>query len=138
MPLPTIYSVFGTFGLQRLWYNEDRSDFGRPQARIGIAERRRPDFVLFAPKQALKYQWYAIELDGSHTESDDERNLELEWSGYRVLSYRPNFQPGGKGYYQEVQRLLEKIHTDMTEVDRDPNTVAVDRDVRSYEPALPF
>src|SRR5439155_6424800 len=30
-----------------------------PQARIGIAERRRPDFVLFVPLQHLKYRRYA-------------------------------------------------------------------------------
>jgi hypothetical protein len=105
-----------------------------PQARIGIAERRRPDFVLFAPLQYFKYRWYAVELDGAHTGSDDDRNYFLAGEGYDVLSFRP----GAKGYYEEVQRLLEKVQMDMTEADRDPNTVAIDREVRSSESAIPF
>jgi hypothetical protein len=105
-----------------------------PQARIGIAERRRPDFVLYAPLQYFKYRWYAIELDGAHFGNDDDRNLELTTQGYEVLSFRP----GARGYYAEVQRLLEKVQMDMTEADRDREAVAIEREVRSSEPAIPF
>jgi hypothetical protein len=102
-----------------------------PQARVGIAERRRPDFVLFAPNTALRYDWYAIELDGSHEGSDEERDKELKRQGYSVYSVRP----GAKGYYEEVQRLLESVEVDMTIVEADPEGPAIKREVRSYEPA---
>jgi hypothetical protein len=105
-----------------------------PQARIGIAERRRPDFVLYAPIQYFKYRWYAIELDGAHVGSDDDRNLELTSQGYEVLSFRP----GAGGYYAEVQSLLEKVQMDMTEAERDRDAVAIVREVRSSEPSLRF
>lgn len=96
-----------------------------PQARIGIAERRRPDFVLFVPLQYFKYKWYAIELDGAHpveSEADLMRNMELEAQGYTVLSFRPS----NKGYYEEVQKLLERIEVEMDEAERDLSTVVID------------
>lgn len=106
-----------------------------PQVRIGITERRRPDFVIFIPEQSLKYEWYAIELDGGHTGSDDERNKYLESNGYHVESYRP----GAKGYLEEVRRLLEWIEyiTGHAEEEGGPSNIAVERAVRSYESA-PF
>jgi len=107
-----------------------------PQARIGIAERRRPDFVLYSPIQRFKYHWYAIELDGTHptNDEDEQRNFDLLSHGYTVLSFRP----GIKGYYEEVQRLVEKVEVDMSEADRDPNSATVVRDVHSYESATPL
>jgi hypothetical protein len=106
-----------------------------PQARVGIAGRRRPDFVLYAPIQYFRYKWYAVELDGAHTGSDDDRNLDLMGHGYEVFSCRP---PDAGGYYKEVQRLLERVEMDMTEADRDPNSVAIEREVRSSESTIPF
>jgi len=107
-----------------------------PQATIGIAERRRPDLVLYARLQSFKYKWYAIELDGAHVGNNDDRDLELTTRGYEVLSFSPG---SGVGYYAEVQRLLEKIQMDMTEADCDPAAVAIERKVRSSKPAdIPF
>jgi hypothetical protein len=107
-----------------------------PQVRIGIGERRRSDFMLFAPLQSLKYERYVIELDGTHTGSDEERNRELERWGYTVHSLRP----GARGYFEEVQRLVEFIEYDMDHVEEEDGAfdVAVVRKVRSYESALPF
>jgi hypothetical protein len=106
-----------------------------PQARIGIAERRRPDFVLFVPLQSLKYEWYAVELDGAHTGSDEQRDMDLSLNGYKVLSFRPE---GPRGYYAEVQTLLEKIQMEMDQADQDGDSVAVERPVRSHESTIPF
>src|SRR6516165_7126348 len=57
-----------------------------PQMRVGIAERRRPDFVVFVPMQYLVYKRYAIELDGGHgperTEQDEARALDLAAENY--------------------------------------------------------
>src|SRR5713226_4901344 len=63
-----------------------------PQARIGIAERRRPDYVLFVPLTYWTYKWYAIQLDAGHrgTESQDElRDAEISMHGYEVVSLKP-------------------------------------------------
>lgn len=105
-----------------------------PQARIGIAERRRPDFVTFVPIQCLKYRWYAIELDGNHTGSDEERNADLASEGYDVLSFRP----GTRGYFDEVQRLVEKILADMKEAENNTEAAAIQLRVRHTEPTPPF
>jgi hypothetical protein len=111
-----------------------------PQARIGIAQRRRPDFVVFVPLQRYKYRWYAIELDGAHVgqfaDKDESRNIDLANHGYDVLSFRP----GAKGYYEEVQRLVERLETEMAEVEHESSTVAVDLRVRSHVPddSMPF
>jgi hypothetical protein len=50
-----------------LRYVKDR-DFPMliPQVRIGIAERRRVDFVLYVPLQYWRFKWLAVELDGAH------------------------------------------------------------------------
>lgn len=105
-----------------------------PQARIGIAQRRRPDFVVFVPLQRFKYRWYAVELDGAHVgvfaDRDEGRNMDLANQGYDVLSFRP----GAKGYYEEVQRLVERIENEMAAVDHESSTVAVDLRVHSHVP----
>ena len=109
-----------------------------PQVRIGIAERRRPDFVLYVPLHQFKYRWYAIELDGGHSTgmaaSDELRNRELEAHGYVVLSYRPST----RGYFEEVQRLVERVHVEMDEANHNGSGVAVGLQVRSCEPEINF
>jgi hypothetical protein len=84
-----------------------------PQPRIGIAERRRPDFVLFVPLQHWNYQWLAVELDGAHgndqQDRDAARDTELLAHGYEVFSVRP----AEKGYLEEVRRLVERIEEKM-------------------------
>jgi hypothetical protein len=88
-----------------------------PQPRIGIAERRRPDFVLFVPLQYYKYKRYAIELDGAHSEAtsdvDKLRDEELAKEGYTVLSLRPS----ERGYLEEVRKLVEKVEAEMNTAD---------------------
>jgi hypothetical protein len=65
------------------------------QARIGIAERRRPDFVLFVPLTYWNYKWYAIQLDAAHhagfQEKDELRDAEIGVHRYRwsVLDQNP-------------------------------------------------
>jgi hypothetical protein len=85
-----------------------------PQVRIGIAERRRPDFVIFVPLQYWKYKWYAIELDGAHPKevasADDERDSALVKAGYTVKRVTA-------GVVSEVKALVEEIDRLMTEVD---------------------
>jgi len=97
-----------------------------PQARIGIAERRRPDFVLFAPLQYWQYKHYAVELDGAHPqsqgESDQLRDAEIAVHGYEVISLRPE----GRGYLEEVKRLVEQVERDMRVADADGWKVAID------------
>jgi hypothetical protein len=104
-----------------------------PQARLGIAERRRPDFVLFVPLQSLKYRRYAIELDGGHigdefVASDQERNKELILNKYLVRNLR-----SGEEYYKEVKDLVEQVEAEMSQADQDLKAVAVKREVHSYE-----
>ncbi|HZC35134.1 MAG TPA: DUF559 domain-containing protein [Chthoniobacterales bacterium] len=64
-----------------------------PQTWIGIAERRRPDFVAFVPLQHWNYKWIAIQLDGAHSEdneqADQKRDAYLIEQGYEVQSIRP-------------------------------------------------
>jgi very-short-patch-repair endonuclease len=56
-----------------------------PQVRIGIAERKRADFVAFVPLQYWRYKAVAIELDGAHTDEhlpkDQARDKYYEWKG---------------------------------------------------------
>jgi len=96
-----------------------------PQARIGIAERRRPDFVLFVPLQYWKYKWYAIQLDKAHGEgtakSDELRDTEISIHGYEVIRLKPEDQ----GYLEEVKRLVEMIELEMGEAESNPWGVAV-------------
>jgi very-short-patch-repair endonuclease len=105
-----------------------------PQVRIGIAERRRPDFVLFAPLQYLRYKRYAVELDGAHTpeqqEGDQARDVELAAEGYEVLSLRPN----ELGYFREVQKLVERIAGDMSEAERSARDIATEVEVERTVP----
>jgi hypothetical protein len=109
-----------------------------PQARIGIAERRRPDFLVFVPLQYWKYKWYAIQLDGAHpdstTEDDKIRDAEVSVHGYEVISLRPE-----RGYRPEVQRLLEQIESDMLKAEANPWGVALEIPVtRSVAVPSPF
>lgn len=102
-----------------------------PQPRIGIAERRRPDFVVFAPVHFWRYKWYAIELDGGHpseqASEDRLRNDELAVLGYTVVSVQ--------GSFKDVKLLVEQIERDMRSVNEDPFDVALRVEVRRTEPA---
>jgi hypothetical protein len=105
-----------------------------PQARIGIAERRRPDFVAFVPFQYWKYKWYAIQLDKGHPEemapADELRDTEIAVHGYEVISLRPEKQ----GYLEEVKRLVERFEHEMNIADSDPWGMAVEVKVKHTEP----
>lgn len=109
-----------------------------PQARVGIAERRRPDFVLFAPVHYWSYKWYAVQLDAAHdagiAAQDRLRDEEVTVQGYTVVSLRPS----RAGYYEEVKRLLEQIEQDMTRVVTDPWSVASELKVTRTEEPSPF
>jgi uncharacterized protein DUF559 len=110
-----------------------------PQARIGIAQRRRPDFVVFVPLQHWKYRWYAIELDGNHAwetaKNDQERNDYLNFHGYEVISVATN------KYYKEVRNLVERIDHEMKVAAGDALEVAIDMKVKETvidENDIPF
>ncbi len=112
-----------------------------PQARIGIGERRRTDFVLFVPLQYWKYKWYAVELDAAHPAehvgSDDLRNAEIAVQGYEVLSLKPEKH----GYFEEVRTLVERVEREMNAAEADVWQYAIDVPVRSFsepEADLPF
>jgi hypothetical protein len=111
-----------------------------PQPRIGIAERRRPDFVAFVPLQHWRYRWVAVELDGAHGEEhkdrDSSRDAELLANGYEVFSVRP----AENGYLEEVRRLVERFEEWMALADENHWQVAFDAKVLSFtDPdALPF
>lgn len=97
-----------------------------PQARVGIAERRRPDFVAFVPLQYWKYRWYAIQLDGAHPKeaaaADDARDADLVKAGYEVRRVVA-------GVVSEVKQLVEEIEKVMTTTD--PWAAAVEAQVKS-------
>jgi len=103
-----------------------------PQVRIGIAERRRPDFVLFVPMQYLFYKRYAVELDGAHSAEhaslDEIRDMDLAAENYEVISLRPN----QLGYFPEVQKLIETIAVEMTEVEKSAGEFATEIENASY------
>lgn len=111
-----------------------------PQARIGIAERKRPDFVAFVPIQYWRFKAVAIELDGGHSEdqaqSDSARDQYLEEQGYEVFSLRPNT----RGYLEEVKRLVEKFEIQMNLAESDVWEAAVPVNVTRTEESddLPF
>lgn len=112
-----------------------------PQVRVGIAERRRADFIAFVPLQFWKFKWVAIELDGAHPESkfpdDQARDKYYEEHKYEVLSLRP----GAKGYFEEVRSLVEKFEIWMNLAETDASDLAVEARVLSTEsPAddIPF
>jgi len=105
-----------------------------PQPRIGIAERRRPDFVVFVPLQYYKYNRYAIELDGGHSDAqstaDKQRDSELAKENYTVLSLRPS----ERGYFEEVQKLVERIDSEMSTSDTQEWENAIEIKVLSTVP----
>jgi hypothetical protein len=110
-----------------------------PQARIGITQRRRPDFVVFVPLQHWKYRWYAIEFDGNHPwgkgQSDKERNDYLNLHGYEVISVTTN------KFYKEVRNLVERIDHEMKIAAHDPLDVAIRLKVKETivpEDDIPF
>ena len=113
-----------------------------PQTGIGIAERRRPDFVAFIPLQYWNYKWLAIQLDGAHTDAnaadDSLRDQYVEEKNYEVLSLKPN----EKGYLEEVRRLVEQIESWIELAITNPWTIAVDaevtRSIPSSEDDVPF
>ena len=114
-----------------------------PQAWLGIADRRRPDFVMFVPRQHWNYQWLAIQLDAGHPpaskEEDEARDIEVRAQGYDVVSLRP----AARGYLEEVRRLVERVDEKMTQAETDAGKVAIDVEVASWEPPdldddLPF
>jgi hypothetical protein len=102
-----------------------------PQARIGIAQRRRPDFVLFVPLQHWKYRWYAIELDGRHiaerAQKDRDRNDYLNLHGYEVVTIATLH------CYREVGTLVERIEHEMSIAASDRGSVAVNVEVVKVE-----
>ena len=102
-----------------------------PQVRIGIAERRRPDFVLFVPLQHWTYKWYAIELDRSHTSemtlADELRDYDLSREGYEVISLGRT----SSSYLNETKSLVERIEREMNQVSSDYFSVAKEVTVKS-------
>lgn len=124
-----------------LRYVKDR-DFPMliPQVRIGIAERRRPDFVLYVPLQYWRFKWLAVELDGAHREEkapdDAARDRYYAENGYEVISLRP----GAKGYLEEVKALAERVEVIMNLSKTDEWEVALEATVTRFKPAedIPF
>ena len=108
-----------------------------PQVRIGIAQRRRPDFVLFVPLQRWKYKWYAIQLDAAHpqetAQEDALRDTEISVHGYEVISLK-----AGNQYWEDVRRLVEIVEHDMEKAESDPWDVAIELKVEYTEEKLPF
>jgi ribosomal protein S27AE len=102
-----------------------------PQARIGIAERRRPDFVAFVPLHYWSYKRYAIQLDGAHTceqaRADHLRDAEIAVHGYNVRSVG--------GAFRDAQALVEQIDHDMESAKADPWSVALQVAVARTDPA---
>ena len=107
-----------------------------PQVRIGIAERRRPDFVLFSPLQYLVYKRYAVELDGAHTIEravlDEARDMDLAAENYEVISLRPS----ELGYFSEIQKLVEKIAVEMTEAEKSAGELATEVENATFSAPL--
>lgn len=111
-----------------------------PQVRVGIAERRRPDFVSFVPLQYWSFKRVAIELDGAHGEeqrqSDGARDKYLEEQSYEVVSLRPN----AKGYLEEVKALVERFEIWMNLAETDVWEAAIEVQVTRTENSndIPF
>jgi hypothetical protein len=108
-----------------------------PQVRVGIAERRRPDFVVFIPVHYWNYKQLAIQLDGSHSPNADDDKARDEYVaeyGYETMSLRP----GAVGYLREVQRLVEHIDINMRMYETDAFEVATPTSVRKCTPEIPF
>ena len=100
-----------------------------PQTWIGIAERRRPDFVAFVPLQYWKYKWLAIQLDGAHSEDeatdDAARDDYVREHKFEIMSLRPN----EKGYLEEVRRLVEQLESWMALAETNSWQVTVEAEV---------
>jgi hypothetical protein len=111
-----------------------------PQPRIGVAERRRPDFVMFIPMSHWNYAWMAVELDGAHPvepqDVDAARNADLAAHGYAVFSVRP----AERGYMEEVRRLVEDVERRLELAEQDIWAVAAEARVIHTEESddLPF
>lgn len=105
-----------------------------PQAWLGIADRRRPDFVAFVPLQYWKYKWLAVQLDAAHSDdlaaSDALRDDYVRGQNYEVLSLRPK----ESGYLEEVRRLVERIDEWMALSQTDAWQTAVEAEVQKVEP----
>jgi len=110
-----------------------------PQVRIGIAQRRRPDFVVFVPLQKWKYKWYAIQLDAGHmpekAEADKLRDTEISVQEYQIINFKPT---ENQGYLEHVRTLVEIIEQDMERIDSNPREVAIEIKVDSIEDRIPF
>ena len=95
-----------------------------PQVRIGIGERRRPDFALFVPVHYWKYNWYAIQLDGGHPEEraaeDKVRDADIAARGYKVLGFKSS------KLFEEARKLIEMVDQEMTLAETNPEEVAVE------------
>jgi hypothetical protein len=112
-----------------------------PQTWIGIADRRRPDFVGFVPLQHWRYKWVAIQLDASHGDDqvveDARRDEFVREQNYEVIPLRPT----QTGYLEEVRRIAEQFEAWMTLADSNPWEVVVEATVVRFEQAdddLPF
>ena len=124
-----------------LRYVKDR-DFPMliPQVRVGIAERRRADFVLYVPLQYWKFKWLAVELDGAHpdekAQDDAARDQYYAEQGYEAVSLRP----GARGYFEEVRRLAERVEVLMKLSQTDEWEVALDVPPTRFVPSddIPF
>jgi hypothetical protein len=104
-----------------------------PPVRIGIAERRRPDFVAFVPLQYWSHKWIAIQLDGAHPESqresDEQRDGYITEQGYEVRSIRPT----RSGYLEEVRRLVESFEHLMNLWEEDSWSIAIEAEISRFE-----
>jgi len=119
---------------QYLGYVKDRQfPMLIPQAWVGIADRRRPDFVAYIPLQFWNYKWIAIQLDAAHKEEQQEddilRNNNIADHNYEVYS----FKPIKGGYYEDVRILVEQIDKLMQIADKDSWSVAYEVKVNRYE-----
>ncbi|MBM4030106.1 MAG: hypothetical protein FJ280_32610 [Planctomycetes bacterium] len=110
-----------------------------PQVWLGIADRRRPDFLAYVPEQYWRYKWFAVQLDAAHgdenKESDARRDAYVTEQNYAVASLRPL----ASGYLEEVRRLVEQFEVIMNSAEDDSWELAVPVDVaRTEEEELPF
>ena len=112
-----------------------------PQTWIGIADRRRPDFVAYVPLQHWNYKWIAVQLDAAHKDEqrkdDGLRDAYIAEHNYDVIPLKPT----ESSYYEEVRTLVEKIDGWMRIADDDVWSVAIEAEVARCEDSsddLPF
>jgi hypothetical protein len=117
-----------------------------PQARLGISESRRPDFVAFVPLHESRFKCYAVELDQGHNASmarrDDERDLELQALGFQVIRVKP---ADGKSF-RDLKDLICTFDKEMRRADSEDWSeraqvaleLKVERSVWSVGEDLPF